>query len=301
MKRFIIGNSLKDEALVVLKVGLKLAKQVKHRATVIHSDRLADFDSLDTIFNQLNMEVKQQYIDNIITSNNLMLKEQIQSIGDDYEEFEYFSRSGTADDILIKEARDSDVDLVVLGHNANKTWSEKFLGGVTESVLHRCENSVLIVKDEKLLNPKKILLAYDFSYHCDEALNWAKMMKSEAGIELHLVNVLPCYYEGYYLIHQMQDNFNELMEKIITEGVDKVNKRLSEVRGDFPEQDNIICKTILDKEGSVSSKLADYCDEHEIDLIVMGSHKRGKIGDFVLGSVASKVLKKVKTNILIAK
>lgn len=301
MPRIIIGNALAPESVQPLKVGLSLAKKLNHFASVIHSDKLADFDSLDTVFASMNLEIHQKYVDNIMASNEKNLEEQIKAIDLDFKEFEFHSRSGAADDVLVYEAEAKDVDLVVLGHNSEKSWAEKFLGGVTESILHRSEKSVLVVKNEDLINPKKVMLAYDFSFHCDEALNWAKKLIKAYNVELHLINVLPCYYEGYYLAHEVKDSFNDLMNTIITDGVKSVNKRLEEVKQQFATDSKIRIKTLLDKEGSISDQISLYAKEHDMDLILLGSHKRGKIGEIFLGSVALKVLKKSHTSVLIAK
>jgi nucleotide-binding universal stress UspA family protein len=37
--------------------------------------------------------------------------------------------------------------------------------------------------------------------------------------------------------------------------------------------------------------IVDYAKEHAIDLIVMGTHGRGPLGHFILGSVAERVVR----------
>ena len=301
MSRLIIGNSLAQGAELSLEVGLGLAMAFKEKAQVLHADKLADFDTLDSIFTNLNLEIHDHYISSIIEANKGALKKQITQITNDFNEFNFDSRSGSASDVLVKAAKSKDVNLIVLGHDKDKNLVETFLGGNTESILNRCDKSVLVVKEISAKNPSKILVAYDFSNNCKEALNWAKKFSKKFHSEIHLVNIVPCYYEGYHLAHTYSNGLNSAMEAIIDESVKKIEPKLKELSQGFSRVDSIRTKVILDKEGSISDQIEAYASGNGIELIIMGSNKRGVVGKLFLGSVASKVIKKSSASVLIAK
>ncbi len=50
--------------------------------------------------------------------------------------------------------------------------------------------------------------------------------------------------------------------------------------------------------GRPAEQLLDYADEHDIDLISMGTHGRTGIDRFVMGSVAEKVIRRSERPVL---
>jgi nucleotide-binding universal stress UspA family protein len=50
--------------------------------------------------------------------------------------------------------------------------------------------------------------------------------------------------------------------------------------------------------GTPSEEIVNYADEHEIDLIVMGTHGRTGVARVLLGSVAEKVVRKAPCPVL---
>jgi nucleotide-binding universal stress UspA family protein len=301
MSQIIIGNTLVKNSLKCLRAGIELGRLLKSKVHVVHTDRLADFETLDTIFAHLNLDIQQNYIQNIIAANEKALENQIKELDITLDELTFQSYPGNADDVIVEQASAEITNLIVVGHDKNKSWAETFLGGVTEGILHKSSKSVLIVKDETLIKPKKILLAYDFSFHCNEALEWGKKMMDAYNCELEILNIVPCYYEGYHVAHTIHDGFNVALEEMMDESLHKIEGRLDELRKSFGGNHKVTINAILDKEGSISDKIINYIDENNHNLVILGSHKRGKISEIVLGSICNKVLKNVNASVLIAK
>lgn len=302
MSRVVIANSLDKQALLAMEIGLSWAEKLNDEPFVLHGDKLADYETLDSVFAHLNLEVHQNYVKSILEANNQAINRQLEKLGVTDKKIKFESRSGSPKEVLIAESKKDDVDLVVLGHDSDKGLAEIFLGGVTESIVHKSKSSILVAKNSKASAPKKILVAYDFSYHCDQAIKWAKRLSNAFGAQIHLVNVIPCYYQGYHVAHTIHNGFNEALEEMIDDSVVKINTKmkgkLSELKDDGFD---IVHEAILDKEGSISTKLLEYVKGNNIDLLAMGSHGRGKIAELFLGSVANKMIKKSPISILIAK
>lgn len=302
MSRFLIGHALGNKSTMPLTVGVELAKNLNVNAHVIHSDKLADYDTLDSVFAHLNLEVKEHYVDNILSAKTNEMQKQVEKIAGSHDFIKVEARSGMPSETLIKEAKSSDVELIVLGHDPHKGFVDMFLGRVTEAVVHRSNKSVLIVKNKESGHPKKVMVAYDFTYHCDAALDWAKTLGKKLNVEVHLVNVVPCYYQGYHEKNVRRNSFNQALEEVIEERVSDSNTKLSKKAMEFSQENfNVVPKSIVDKNGSVSEKLKIYVEENDIDMVIMGAHSKGKISELFLGSVTSKMLKKSPVSILIAK
>ena len=53
--------------------------------------------------------------------------------------------------------------------------------------------------------------------------------------------------------------------------------------------------------GSPAFAIIDYAREHEIDLIIMGTHGRGTLGHFLMGSVAEHVVRTAPCPVLVVR
>ena len=54
-------------------------------------------------------------------------------------------------------------------------------------------------------------------------------------------------------------------------------------------------------EGSPVDEIVDFADKNDIDLIVMGSHGKSAIQRFLIGSLAEKVVKHSKIEVLVVR
>ena len=285
-----------------LEIGLQLASLFHEKAVVIHSDKLADVDTIDTITSSLNVDIQDHYIQNLLAANLEALQKTVEKFNHINAEVEYSSVAGDPVEVLLNAGKDSDADLLIIGHNDNKNILEEFWGGVTESILNQYNKSVLVVKNFQVKNPKKILVTYDFSHHCEEALNWAKKFANVFESEITLVNIVPCYYEGYHAAHAYSSALNSAMETVIDASVVDIKEKLDVIVRDFGSiATKVKSEVIIDKEGSISDQILEYAKNNKIDLIIMGTHKRGRIRKFILGSSTNRVLKGSQASVLIAK
>ncbi len=302
MSKILIANGLDKASLLPLKVGTSIAKTLNKESFIIHADKLADYETLDSVFAHLNLDVHKSYIQSILEANNTALEKQLLTLGLEDEALSFESKSGTASEVILAESNSEDVDLIVIGHNDDSGFTEFFLGSVTESITHKSTKPVLVVKNENCAKPKKIAVAYNFSYHCDKALEIAIALAKANDSQLELVNVLPCFYQGYHVAHTLNNTFNEALEEMIKESHIKIEEKLKSKELEIKKLGvNTSSIVLLDKEGSISEKLIDYINQGAFDLVAMGTHARGKISELFLGSVANKVIKKVKASVLISK
>jgi nucleotide-binding universal stress UspA family protein len=126
----------------------------------------------------------------------------------------------------------------------------------------------------------RILVPHDFSETSDAAVKYAVALAKTFGAKLHLLHVsekaqsdlateFPLGLDG-----SMQDAVRERLLKILTSQEQLELKPLFEVRG-----------------GTPYLEILAYAKDHDIDLIVMGTHGRGFVGHVVMGSVAERVVR----------
>jgi nucleotide-binding universal stress UspA family protein len=88
----------------------------------------------------------------------------------------------------------------------------------------------------------------------------------------------------------------ELVKSYYTDEAEKVFKP---IRTFFKRQG--LEATFVGKVGVAADIIAKTADEGRHDLLIMGSHGHGTLGNLVLGSVATKVLAKSKTPVLLVR
>jgi nucleotide-binding universal stress UspA family protein len=88
----------------------------------------------------------------------------------------------------------------------------------------------------------------------------------------------------------------EVVDSYYTEETQKVMAPITE----FLAHHNLAAKSEW-KVGHVGETIASFADEGKFDLLVMGSHGHGSIGNLVMGSVATQVLSSCKVPVLLVR
>lgn len=137
---------------------------------------------------------------------------------------------------------------------------------------------------------QRVLIAIDFSAACKQVLqrgiDIARYSKADAQL-VHVVEYLPPLDFGYEPIIVPDWHSNE--EAILQQA----EKSLSEIAGEHglsADKRNILT-------GTAKTEIIRYADEHEVDLIVIGSHGRHGL-QRLLGSTATPVLNNANCDVL---
>lgn len=148
---------------------------------------------------------------------------------------------------------------------------------------------------------KKILVAYDEGNQSKKALQTAIEIAHNSGATIYLVSAyaLPVVYqstvslEGIYpdntaIMKYLQENSQNHLAAILKEAAETVRQ------ANIPVHTEIL-------EGSPGRVIVQYIEEQSIDLVAVGSHNRGAVNRFFMGSVSNYILQHAKCLVLIAK
>ncbi len=125
---------------------------------------------------------------------------------------------------------------------------------------------------------ENILVPTDGSKGATGAVEHGLGIAEEYGATVHGVYVV----EPVYV---MEARTEKLIESMRAEGT-----RAVEELADMAEQRGLESVTEV-RMGPPHRELLDYAEEHDIDLIVMGTHGRTGLNRFLLGSVTEKVVR----------
>jgi universal stress protein A len=138
------------------------------------------------------------------------------------------------------------------------------------------------------MNAKRILCPLDFSENSQFALGYASSLAMEAGAKLFLVHVddsqVP-YDAGFAAYVATPNNTEILLERL---------REVRPTRAEVETQHELLI-------GHPADAIVDFAKNHDIDLIVMGTHGRTGLARFVMGSIAEAVVRRADCPVLTVK
>lgn len=138
---------------------------------------------------------------------------------------------------------------------------------------------------------KQILVPTDFSDNAQHAVNYAVELAKKCSAKIHLLHtpVVPTYL---------------LMDLSYSPGPEAVTRILNEAQDALDEQAQAVAAAGVEhctaiREGTVHEVIRDYAKEHDVDLVIVGTHGRTGVSKLMYGSVTERVIKTVHTPIIV--
>lgn len=128
----------------------------------------------------------------------------------------------------------------------------------------------------------KIIIPVDGSESANRAVDHViTLAKQSQGLEIHLLNVQIPIRSGHIKMFIGEEQLNDYYR-------DEGNVALQMAR-DKLSAAGITYKHFIGV-GHLAETIVQYAKEHQIDQIIMGSRGMSALSDFVLGSIATKVI-----------
>ncbi len=143
---------------------------------------------------------------------------------------------------------------------------------------------------------KKILIPVDGSEYSDRAIEKGKEIADAFDSSVVLLNVvyipLPIYtYEG-----ERGKSMQLMAETALAQSEDLL-KKAKEAFGNRADKVEAVSS-----EGDIATTITQYVNDHDIDLVIMGSHGMGAVlHRMLVGSVTTKVLHHVQKPVMVVK
>jgi nucleotide-binding universal stress UspA family protein len=127
---------------------------------------------------------------------------------------------------------------------------------------------------------QRILVPNDFSETSEAAVRYAIALARNFGARIHLLHV------GDQARLDLETEFPLGLEDAVE---DAVRERLLKIL--TPAEQAELKPQFVVLAGGPAAEIVRYAKDHDVDLIVMGTHGRGPVGHMVMGSVAEKVVR----------
>ncbi len=138
---------------------------------------------------------------------------------------------------------------------------------------------------------KQILVPTDFSENAQHAVDYACELAKKCSAKLHLLHtpVVPTYL----LMDLSYSPGPEAVTRILNDAQDALDRQAKGLAGSGIELFTAI------REGTIHEVIRDYAKEHDVDLVVVGTHGRTGVSKLMYGSVTERVIKTVHTPIIV--
>jgi len=192
---------------------------------------------------------------------------------------------------IVDYATTYDIDLVIMPTHGRRGLERFLLGSTTERVVRRSDVPVLTVRpddDVTVRYPyRSVLVPTDGSDPSDAALSVGVDVARTASADLHLLSVVDVTSLGVDVRADIQATALEESAETILE---TATNRASEAGVDP--------SAAVEFGGSISRTIRTYVADHDVDLVVMGTHGRTGFDRYVLGSVTARLVRTAPVPVL---
>lgn len=185
---------------------------------------------------------------------------------------------------ILRYATEQDIDLIAMGTHGRTGVERYLLGSVTEKVVRLSDVPVLTVKaedDGEVTYPyTDILVPTDGSEGSEAAIDPAVDVASTYDARLHALSVIDTMAMG---VDVRSGAILEALEESAQSAVQTIEEQAT--------QASVTAVETAIEHGNPYRGIRSYVEEHDIDLVVMGTHGRSGIERYLLGSVAEKTVR----------
>jgi nucleotide-binding universal stress UspA family protein len=138
---------------------------------------------------------------------------------------------------------------------------------------------------------KRILVATDFSEPANVAVAYGRDLARQYDATLHVIHVIEnatAYYgsEGGFALADVERH----IERSAREELDALIASNGDGRLDVV--------AVVTRASNIAHAITEYARDHGIDLVIVGTHGRGAVSRFLMGSVAERVVRSAPCPVL---
>ncbi len=149
---------------------------------------------------------------------------------------------------------------------------------------------------------ENILVPVDFSDITDAVIESAEFIASSFNSNIYILFVIE-HLSPLVYVKNLEIFFEPDEEEILSLAEDKIKEEALENLRNYQKklEDKGIKTKIVVETGDVVETILDFSEENNIDLIIIGSHRKGLMDKLILGTVSEKIISKASKSVLVIK
>ena len=195
---------------------------------------------------------------------------------------------GEPADAIRRVAREERCSLIVTGVARNESLGRVKVGDTVEGVIRGLEIPLLVVTHRPRLPYRRITVAVDFGDVSRDALIAAAAMFPEATLSVFHAHDAPGSWAA--------DNLEKHRAAFSSAAHREVREFLAKTPLSATERSRLVIEVQF---GDPAKQLAGWTETREIELVVVGTRGRGRLGELFLGSVAKRMLAELSCDVLV--
>jgi nucleotide-binding universal stress UspA family protein len=292
-KKILVPVDFSEPSKKAVTYGLTLATRFKAKLIVAHI--VPESSALTYAFPTDTLEVEKQQRDKASREiQKLVPAEHAAGL-----DLQTVVKTGHIDAELLRMVKDEAIDLVIMGTHGRRYLGRWFIGSVTEHLLRRVPVPVLTVSHvdterHAITGPvmlKRIVYATDLSDTSSIGMKYAIEFARSSGAELtvvHVVDQLDRMLWGPAAATWLEGERVKLVQEM--------RKKLAEFVAREKPSDMGVEALVL--EGKPFSRILEFAQSRDMDLIVLNLQSKGILERAFLGSTAERVVRLAQIPVL---
>jgi len=207
-------------------------------------------------------------------------------------------RFGTPWEEVIRQVLRGGYDLAVVGARAHTRVGRILFGSTAMKILHNCPCPVWIAKPEEPHETWNVLVASDLSDVSLDALQMAVNLGQLLDTRTHVLHVVEHDLDAKFWRSYMQpEDIENYLRKKHNDSERQLHDHLAQT--DYRTLPRGVQLHVV--EGAADAKILEAIEQHQIDLLVMGTVARSGIPRLIVGNTAERLLPHVPCSVLAVK
>jgi nucleotide-binding universal stress UspA family protein len=210
-------------------------------------------------------------------------------------------RAPRAGPVILDYAREQDVDLIVMGTHGRRGVRRMLMGSVAEEVvrLAPCPVFTVRVREDggRGWPVRRVVAPHDFSAHAAAAARHAAALAVTYGASLDLLHVVDVALIPTATV-PLLGTFRVSTEEVRLRAQEALEERAAALEAAFPGVGDVGAFVRL---GHPVGDIVEFAEQHEVDLLALGSHGLTGLERLLMGSVAEQVVRAAPCPVFIVK
>ena len=258
--------------------------------TLVHAMDLPDFN-YPMITPELRSEAIEDMKKQLQKEGEGMLDQAQGSVPSDFSNVQRLHQIGHPVDVILETARSSKSHLLMVGARGLGGFKELILGSVSHRVLLHSSCSVMVTKNP-ITKIEKILLPIEGKDDVDIALKFLALNPFRQPVHIDVFAVWP----QPQLPWPTTLGQSQLLE---AQAIEEAHARMEVVTSKLTEM-NYACEAKVGL-GDPAYAIHEQAKSSQADIIMMGTHQRGGLSRFLIGSVSHAVLQHTSCPVILVR